>query len=154
MANTFYRIRNMKSEPLLNVNGNASSTSAKQYIMHISEFRDHTIWKSSGFWDQALEETVRQQLDLQDALKWDDLGQTILIENVINVHNLIFSQLVSLAFTMHELGLEFHQVVHQVEELARRFELSEDQRIELYMSTESNVNSVPLPVPAPSSSTR
>ena len=133
MANTFYHT-------LSGIPGahDKSLGENKKYIMHVSEFRGHSIWKSPGFWEHALNETVYQQLALQEALKWDDLGQSVLIENVLNTHTLIFGQLASLAFTMHELGLEFEEVVSKVEKLAKVFELSEDQRIELYGNVESN----------------
>ena len=128
MANTFH----------CHFPGRSIEEGDKQYIMHATSFREHSIWRSFGFWERALDETVRQQLVLQDAVKWDDLGQAQLIENVINTHNLVFSQLASLAFTMHELGLESEEILLKAAELASTFELSEDQQIELYNSIENN----------------
>lgn len=79
---------------------------------------------------------------MQDVLHWDDLTQTALVETVISTHNLIFGQLISLAFTMHELGLGFDEVVIKVDELGKKFDLSEEQRIELLKSVMRNFNSI------------
>ena len=77
---------------------------------------------------------VETHMSYQEALKWDDLTQTELTDVVISTHNLIFGQLGSLAFTMHELGMEFQEVMNRVQDLSKKFELSQEQRVQIYQS--------------------
>ena len=121
MANTFYQETQDISKE-------------KVYIMREISFKCHTIWKSEKFWERALTSAVQNQLLSQEGVKWDDLEQSALTDLVISTHNLIFGQLGTLAFTMHELGLEFEEVVYRVQELCKIFELSEDRCFQIRAS--------------------
>ena len=130
MANTFYQLKVVDGvswsaeESLYHIR-------EREYIMHSLNFRTHSIWNSEGFWDLALDSSVKGQLVFHEALRWDDLSQSALVDHVLSTHNLIFGQLSSLALLMYELGLGLEEVSTRAEDLARKFELSEDQRIEI-----------------------
>jgi len=106
----------------------------KRYIVREQSFRGHSIWRSEKFWERALTAAVKSALTCQESVVWDDLDQGPLIDLVISTHNLIFGQIVSLAFTMHELGLEFEEVLYRVQDLCKKFELSEDLCAQVYQS--------------------
>jgi len=129
MANTFH----CKS---------SDGIAVKSYLIHESSVRNHSIWRSEKFWERALMSAVKGQLIFQDPVKWDELDQSVLTDTVISAHNLIFGQLGSLAFTMHELGLEFEEVMFRVRDLSRIFELSEDQCFQLVQSVKSTFSAI------------
>lgn len=106
----------------------------KRYIVQEHSFRGHTIWRSEKFWERALTGAVRSAISCHEVVLWDDLEQGPLVDLVISTHNLIFGQIVSLAFTMHELGLEFEEVLYRVQDLCKSFELSEDLCAQVYQS--------------------
>jgi hypothetical protein len=106
----------------------------KRYIIQELSFRGHTIWRSEKFWERALTGAVQSAISCHEGVLWDDLEQGPLVDLVISTHNLIFGQIVSLAFTMHELGLEFEEVVYRVQDLCKSFELSEDLCAQVYQS--------------------
>jgi len=123
MANTFHK-----------------DTSSREYLQNEAMLRDHKIWKGSSFWQDALLAGVEQQMDLIDSVKWDDLSQDTLREVVVSVHNIIFGQLGTIAFTMHELGLTLEQVEKNARDMCRLYQLTEDQEQELLASIRATFN--------------
>ena len=115
----------------------SNDSDQKIYLMHHDTIKNHTIWRLEKFWEKSLDSAVKNQISCQPCVKWDDLDQNNLSDLVLSTHNLIFGQLVTLAFTMHELGLEFEEVMYRVRELSRTFQLSEDQTFQLYQSIKS-----------------
>jgi hypothetical protein len=117
MANTFHK-----------------DTCNKEYLQNELILRDHKIWKGAGFWKDALLAGIAQQMDLIESVKWDDLSLEALREVVVGVHNIIFGQLGTIAFTMHELGLTLEQVEKNAVTMCRHYQLTEDQEQELLAS--------------------
>ena len=123
MANTFHK-----------------DTSNKEYLQNEIILRDHKIWKGSSFWQDALLAGIAQQMDLIESVKWDDLSQDALREVVVSIHNIIFGQLGTIAFTMHELGLTLEQVEKNALTMCRFYQLTEDQEQELLASIKNTFN--------------
>ena len=130
MANTFYYY------PLMDSNGEADIC-AKCYIHKEKKFQEHAVWRKDGFWDVAMLMGVTRQLDRQHGeiecasnqesdhvhsphledpsastlIHWDDIeSEEELRDLVVEMHNCIFGQLGSIAFTMHDVGLSMHEV--------------------------------------------
>lgn len=121
MANTFYCVREVIPRFELGEsvgNSNESQDNREQlmavptkiYIQREKEIREHRIWRSHRFWEDALQQNVLQQLRLIDSGCWDNMSTAELHESTSGVHNIIFGQLGAMAFTMHELGLPRLQV--------------------------------------------
>jgi hypothetical protein len=125
MANTFYCVREVISRQEIGENAGNSIESqenkeqmvavpTKIYIQREKEIREHRIWRSHRFWEDALQQNVLQQLRLMDSGCWDSMSSAELHESTSGVHNIIFGQLGAMAFTMHELGLSRQQVRDEI----------------------------------------
>lgn len=105
------------------------SEPAKRFLQQESSLRNHVIWRSEGFWDAALMEGLAAELDFREPVVWDELGADELREAVVGnshfqnlfrqpnprifnagIHNIVFGQLGTLAFTMHAVGLSQNEV--------------------------------------------
>lgn len=82
----------------------------REYLQQEPELRDHSIWRAEGFWDAALMEGLSQELDHRDPVLWDELSSESLNEAIIDIHNVVFGQLGTMAFTMHGVGLSALEV--------------------------------------------
>ena len=91
----------------------------KCYIHKESKIQSHSIWREPGFWDVAMLMGVTHQLDRAHigpnqpgmAFHWEDIeNEDELREIVMEIHNCIFGQLGSIAFTMHDVGLSLTEV--------------------------------------------
>lgn len=82
----------------------------KHYLQREPDIAHNLIWKSDQFWEDSLSIGLSEQLDMMDKVRWDELDADILKEKIIAIHNMIFGQLGTIAFTMHEMGLSRRQV--------------------------------------------
>lgn len=55
----------------------------KCYIQHESEIHQHKLWRLDGFWEDALLQGVQAQMDMMEAVLWDELEPDHLKEKVI-----------------------------------------------------------------------
>jgi hypothetical protein len=144
----------------------------KHYIQREEDISQHQLWSQDGFWEDALMIGLKAQLDMMDPVLWDDLDSDLLKEKVLGkppppsvlhlliatlaLHNMIFGQLGTLAFTMHEMGLpeldvgtssscsphrsslaSAPQVEKLILSLSEGAQLGEDQQLELLKSIRS-----------------
>lgn len=145
----------------------------RSYLQGEAAVRSHSIWRAPGygFWREALLLGVQSQLSLTSVAgavsqPWDDMSAEVLREAVIGVHNIVFGQLGTMAFTMHELGMPREEVEEIVLRLGGTdmMQLGEDQRLDLLTSirltygvsqkppkiSEMTVTGAPPPPPAAS----
>eukprot|EP00604_Paraphysomonas_vestita_P001008 CAMPEP_0174819188 /NCGR_PEP_ID=MMETSP1107-20130205/2281_1 /TAXON_ID=36770 /ORGANISM="Paraphysomonas vestita, Strain GFlagA" /LENGTH=614 /DNA_ID=CAMNT_0016032233 /DNA_START=570 /DNA_END=2414 /DNA_ORIENTATION=- len=106
----------------------------KHYIQREEAICQHNIWSKDGFWEDALLIGLKAQLDMMEPVLWDELDSEQLKEKVLALHNMIFGQLGTLAFTMHEMGLPKHEVEKLILSLSEGAQLGEDQQLELMKS--------------------
>ncbi len=86
------------------------SAPRKRYLQAEAKLNGHPIWRKAGFWELALQEGILAQMDLNERTVWDELNPEALREAVIGVHNIVFGQLGTLSFAMHDLGLSAEEV--------------------------------------------
>lgn len=129
MANTFHSQDN--------------DLSSRIYLSKERDISKHPIWLGQGFWESSLMERLSTELQFQPPVNWDDLSQELLRETVVSIHNVVFGQLGTIAFNMHELGLSFEEVQNTILDLSRKFQLVEDQEHELMKLIRNSFN-IPL----------
>lgn len=117
-------IRYEESENLQSDDDVSLSERIKHYIQREEDISQHQLWNKDGFWEDALMIGLKAQLDMMDPVLWDELDTEMLKEKVLGassssclenqcslaLHNMIFGQLGTLAFTMHEMGLPKQEV--------------------------------------------
>ena len=62
---------------------NQATCDHKCYIQHEAGIHQHNLWHLDGFWEDALLEGVTSQLNLMEAVLWDELDPDQLKEKVI-----------------------------------------------------------------------
>lgn len=77
----------------------------KHYLQREPDIVHNLIWKSDQFWEDSLSIGLSEQLEMMERVRWDELEADVLKERIIAIHNMIFGQLGTIAFTMHEMGL-------------------------------------------------
>lgn len=107
---------------------------ARRYLQQEEDIRGHPLWRKEGFWEAALLEGTMSQLDLLEPVHWDELEPDQLREAIINVHNIVFGQLGTLAFAMLDLGLSREEVGERIYSMIEEAQLTEDQSHELLLS--------------------
>jgi hypothetical protein len=85
-------------------------------------------------------ERISAQLQFTSPVVWDEMLADTLREAVVDIHNIVFGQLGTLAFTMHEIGLSFEEVQGTILELSRGAQLVEDQEHDLLKSIRKTFN--------------
>lgn len=77
-----------------------------------STIQQHPIWHGPNFWERCLLEKIYGEIStyLPTPVLWDELSPEMLRETVISIHNIVFGQLGTIAFSMHEIGLDFETV--------------------------------------------
>eukprot|EP01035_Chromulina_nebulosa_P019370 gene19370-25237_t len=131
MANTFHCIT---------VNGEHSVEGNKLYLLKEDVIKGHSIWHGKGFWEYSLIERLSTELQVNTPVLWDELSPEALREAVVGIHNIVFGQLGTIAFTMHELGLPFEEVQATVLEMCRGAQLVEEQEHDLLKSIRRTFN--------------
>lgn len=114
--------------------GSDSTKSNRHYVQNESEINQHELWHTLGFWDDALSHGLREQITMMEPVQWDELEPEVLKEKVAAIHNILFGQLGTLAFTMHEMGLEKSYVQSLVMNLGKASQLGDDLQRELLKS--------------------
>jgi hypothetical protein len=129
---------------------------SKHYLQSEPEIAQNLIWKGDQFWEDALTIGMTEQLELMERIRWDELEADTLREKILGkpthpphplslvlillwlvVHNIIFGQLGSIAFTMHEMGIPQKQVEKFIMSRSQGAQLGRDQQIELLNSIRS-----------------
>ena len=131
MANTFH-LKHPESIILDN--------DERHYILKSDEIKTHPIWRSKGFWEYSLMERISTDLQYGVPVLWDEMSSDGLREAVISIHNIVFGQLGAIAFTMHELGLTYNEVVHTIIDMSNEFQLVEEQEYDLIISIRRTYN--------------
>eukprot|EP00595_Chromulina_sp_UTEXLB2642_P002289 CAMPEP_0196764964 /NCGR_PEP_ID=MMETSP1095-20130614/7293_1 /TAXON_ID=96789 ORGANISM="Chromulina nebulosa, Strain UTEXLB2642" /NCGR_SAMPLE_ID=MMETSP1095 /ASSEMBLY_ACC=CAM_ASM_000446 /LENGTH=474 /DNA_ID=CAMNT_0042121979 /DNA_START=958 /DNA_END=2382 /DNA_ORIENTATION=- len=131
MANTFHCIT---------INGEHSTEGNKLYLLKEDVIKGHSIWHGKGFWEYSLIERLSTELQVNTPVLWDELSPEALREAVVGIHNIVFGQLGTIAFTMHELGLPFEEVQATVLEMCRGAQLIEEQEHDLLRSIRKTFN--------------
>lgn len=85
-------------------------------------------------------ERISAQMQFTTPVIWDDMVADTLREAVVDIHNIVFGQLGTLAFTMQEIGLSFEEVQGTILELSRGAQLVEDQEHDLMKSIRKTYN--------------
>jgi len=144
-----------KESPTIDTRNKDDTNGRKRYLQGEKAFMQHTIWRQQGFWDTALLEGTIGLLEQSDSahMSWDELPFDQLREKVIGVHNIVFGQLGSLAFAMHQSGLDFAEVESNVFAMCQRCQLTEDQRFDLINSVRVMFGGISTPAMQSPSST-
>jgi len=125
----------------------------KHYVQREQEIREHKLWHLKGFWEDALMHGVKAQLNMMEPVLWDELEPDMLREKVIAIHNIVFGQLGTMAFTMHEMGLLQEEVERLIMSMSAGAQLGEDQQLELLSSISLSYKNTVYPERSRSSST-
>ncbi|CAM9882020.1 unnamed protein product, partial [Scytosiphon promiscuus] len=122
LANTFFKTEGGGST---GGDGGGDGREGRTYLL--KELRDHRLWKHPQFWHEALMLGVKEQLQegLANMSKWDDLKGEARREAVARTHNVVFSQLASIAFNMLECGVDGECVRADVKRKCRESQLGE-----------------------------
>ncbi|CAN0186362.1 unnamed protein product [Ectocarpus sp. 8 AP-2014] len=137
LANTFFKTEKGGGSAKGGEAGGVDSKSGggrqgRTYLLR--ELRDHPLWKHPRFWHEALMLGVKEQLQEGPANasgRWDDLHGEARREAVARTHNVVFSQLASIAFNMLECGVDGARVRSDVTRKCRESQLGEAQVQEL-----------------------
>jgi hypothetical protein len=58
----------------------------KRYLQQEKSINQHAMWQVHGFWEDALLNGIKSQLDLMEPVLWDELEPDVLKEKVIGMH--------------------------------------------------------------------
>ncbi|CAN0474471.1 unnamed protein product, partial [Ectocarpus sp. 12 AP-2014] len=132
LANTFFKTEKGGGSANEGEGGGVDSKGGggrqgRTYLLR--ELRDHPLWKHPRFWHEALMLGVKEQLQEgpANASRWDDLHGEARREAVARTHNVVFSQLASIAFNMLECGVDGARVRSDVTRKCRESQLGEAQ---------------------------
>ncbi|CAM9564402.1 unnamed protein product, partial [Sphacelaria rigidula] len=134
LANTFFKTEQVppsgESTGDTIVGIGSSGRPRRTYLLR--DLRDHDLWKHPRFWDEALMLGVKEQLqEGPAAVRWDDLQGEARRDAVARTHNVVFSQLASIAFNMLECGVDSSRVHADVTRKCKESQLGEVQVQEL-----------------------